>query len=92
VIKATYDDTYGLLEKDGETLKWGEVYHMFKNSNFSTDVEDQDELKIFKNIRKYGIFRVASHPTVFPYADAITWILKNIDVNEDTSATPENIP
>jgi hypothetical protein len=52
VIGATYDDTYGLLEKDGETLKWGEVYHMFKKSNFSTDVKDQDELKIFKNIKK----------------------------------------
>jgi hypothetical protein len=37
--------------------------------------------KVFKNIRKSGIFRVASHLVVFPCADAITWILKNIDVN-----------
>jgi hypothetical protein len=66
VIKATYDDTSGLLEKDGETLKWGEVYHMFKKYNFSTDAKDQDELKIFKNIRKSNIFRVVSHPIYSP--------------------------
>jgi hypothetical protein len=28
-----YDDTLRLLEKEGETLKWGEVYYMFKNQN-----------------------------------------------------------
>jgi len=49
-----------------------DVYHMFKNKKFSTDVEDQDELKIFKNIRRYGIFRVASYVVVFPCIDAIT--------------------
>jgi hypothetical protein len=43
VVGAMYDDTYGLLEKEGETLKWGNVYQMFKKKNFSTDVEDQDE-------------------------------------------------
>jgi hypothetical protein len=42
--------------------------------------EDQDELKIFKNIRRYGIFRVVAHIFVFPCTDAITWILKNIDL------------
>jgi hypothetical protein len=82
IVRATYDDTPGLLEKDGETLKWGEIYHMFKKSNFSVEAEDPDELQVFKNIRKSSIFRVATHPTIFPYADAITWILKNIDVND----------
>jgi hypothetical protein len=82
VIRATYDDTSGLLEKDGEMLKWGEVYHMFKKSNFSTEVEEPYELKVFKNIRKSGIFRVAAHPMVFPCVDSITWILKNIDVKD----------
>jgi hypothetical protein len=37
VVGATYDDTSGLLEKEGETLKWGDVYHMFKKSNFPTE-------------------------------------------------------
>jgi hypothetical protein len=46
----------------GKHLKWGEVYHMFKKSNFSIEAEEPDELKVFKNIRKSSIFRVASHP------------------------------
>jgi hypothetical protein len=54
---------------------------MFKKSNFSTKSEDPGELQEFKNIRKSGIFRVATHPTIFPCADAISWILKNADVD-----------
>jgi hypothetical protein len=80
VVGATYDDTSGILEKQGETLKWGDVYHMFKKSSFSTDAKDQDELKIFKNIKRSGIFRVASHVVVFPYVDAIIWIIKHINL------------
>jgi hypothetical protein len=57
------------LERDGETLKWGEVYYMFKNSNFSIEVEDPYELQAFKNIRKSRIFKVATHPMVFPCVD-----------------------
>lgn len=37
---------------------------------------------MFKNIRKSGIFRVEAHSTVFPCADVIRWILKNVDVND----------
>jgi hypothetical protein len=58
----------GLLDKDGETLKWGEVYYMFKKSNFSVEEEEPYELQVFRNIRKYRIFRVEAHPTVFPCA------------------------
>jgi hypothetical protein len=39
-VRAVYDDTSGLLDKEGETLKWGEVYYMFKKSNFSMEAED----------------------------------------------------
>jgi hypothetical protein len=81
IIGATYDDTTGILEKDRETLKWGEIYHMFKKSNFSVETEDPDELQAFKNIRKSWIFRVATHPTIFPCTDAISWILKNTDIS-----------
>jgi hypothetical protein len=49
---------------------------MFKKSNFSVEAEEPDELQVFRNIRKSRIFRVAAHPTVFPCADAISWILK----------------
>jgi hypothetical protein len=57
VVGDMYDEKYGLIEKEGETLKWVNVYQMFKKKNFSTDVEDHDELKIFKNIRNSIIFR-----------------------------------
>jgi hypothetical protein len=69
------------VEKDEEMLKWGDVYHMFKKSNFSMEAKEPDELQVFKNIRKSGIFKVETHPTMFPYAFSIAWILKNIDVN-----------
>jgi len=39
-----YDDTSGLLEKEKEILKWGEVYHMFKKSKLSSEAEELDEL------------------------------------------------
>jgi hypothetical protein len=80
-VRIVYDDTSGVLDKEGEILRWGEFYHMFKKSNFSTEAEDPSELQAFRNIRKSGIFRVAAHPTVFPCADAISWILKNADVD-----------
>jgi hypothetical protein len=51
---------------------------MLKKHNLSIDIEDQDELRIFNNIRRSGIFRVASHVVVFHCDDVITWIMKNI--------------
>jgi len=53
---------------------------MFKKYNFSTGVKDQDEINIFKNIRRSGIFILASCDFVFHFIDAINWILKNIDL------------
>jgi hypothetical protein len=43
-IRTIYDDTLGCIDKYGETLKWGEVYYIFKKSNFSADAEEPDEL------------------------------------------------
>jgi hypothetical protein len=34
-VRIVYNDTSGILDKKGEMLKWGEVYHMLKKSNFS---------------------------------------------------------
>jgi hypothetical protein len=30
VIGAMYDDTYGLLDKEGDAFRWDNVYQMFK--------------------------------------------------------------
>jgi hypothetical protein len=76
-----YDDTTGILEKGENPLKWGEVFQMFKKKNFPMDVEDQDELKIFKNIQRSGLHRVVACATMFPCADAISWILKHVDLD-----------
>jgi len=51
---------------------------MFKKKKFATDIEDRDELKVFKNIRRSMIFRLESCDVVFPFIDAITWILKYV--------------
>jgi hypothetical protein len=81
IVRAIYNNITRLIEKDGETLKWGEVYYMFKKSNFSIETKELDELQAFNNIRKSGIFKVVAHPMVFPCIDIISWILKNIDIN-----------
>jgi len=44
IVRTIYDDISWFLEKDGETLKWEDVYYMFKKSNFSMEEEDLDEL------------------------------------------------
>jgi hypothetical protein len=75
-----YEDTSGLLNKEGNALRWGNVYQVFKRHKFSTNVEDQDELKIFKKIINSRIFIVATHVLMFHCSDAITWILKHADL------------
>jgi hypothetical protein len=77
-LRAMYGDTYGLIEKEGDALICKDIYQMFKNHKFSTDVEDQDELKILKNIRIYRVFKVEAHADVIPCTNTNTWILKNI--------------
>jgi len=78
ITGVVYDDTVGALEKGGDFLKWGDVYQMFKKQNFLVDAEDEDKLKVFKNIRKSGIHRVATHATVFSCFNAISLTLKHV--------------
>jgi hypothetical protein len=51
---------------------------MYKKQSFLVEVDDQDELQIFKNIQRSRIHRVASHVAVLPCTDAIAWILKHV--------------
>jgi hypothetical protein len=78
--EALYGDTTGLLKKGQDPLKWDEVFQMFKLQNFPINVEDQDQLRIFNNIRKSKLHRVAAHPPVLPCADAIAWIIEHVDL------------
>jgi hypothetical protein len=43
-----YDYIARLLDKGGASLKWGELFHMFKRHKFLVEDDDQDELDIFK--------------------------------------------
>ena len=45
-----YDDITCLLDKGGDSLKWGETFHMFKRHTFLVEDDDQYELDIFKEI------------------------------------------
>jgi len=78
VVRVVYNDTYRFLEKGEDVLRWGDIYQMLKKNNFAIDAEDQDELTIFKNNKRFKIHRVAACIVVFPYVDSITWILKNV--------------
>jgi hypothetical protein len=75
-----YGDTTCLLKKGQDPLKWVDVFKMFKIQEFPINVEEQDELRIFKNIRRSELHRVAAHPAVLPCADAIAWIIEHVDL------------
>jgi len=47
---------------------------------FLVEDEDQEEPKIFKNIQRLGLHRVAYHAITFPWVDEIVWILKDVDL------------
>jgi hypothetical protein len=54
---------------------------MFKKQNFPIEVEDEDKLKVFKNTKKLGLHRVATHVVVFRCIDTISWIIRHVDLD-----------
>ena len=73
-LRPIYDDTIGFIEKVN-SLKWGEVFQMFKNQSFPLEEKYEYELNIFRNIKKLRLHRVASHTSVFPCVDTISWLV-----------------
>nr|ADE77593.1 unknown [Picea sitchensis] len=53
---------------------------MFKIQEFPINVEDQNQIRIFKNIWRSELHRVAAHPSVLPCADTIAWIIEHVDL------------
>jgi len=47
-----HNETTKVLKKGGDSLKWDEVFYMFKIKTFPVEAEDQDEIQIFKNIQR----------------------------------------
>jgi hypothetical protein len=52
-----YDDISVLIYKDGETLKWVEVYYMLNKSNLCIEEEEPDDLQVFREIKKTRNFQ-----------------------------------
>jgi hypothetical protein len=74
-----YDDTKGVIDKY-TSLKWGEFIKCFNNQTFPQYGEDDPDLKMFRNIKRSKLYKVAAHTTVFPCAEAISWIVKHVDL------------
>lgn len=77
-----YDDITCLLDKGGDSLKWGEPFHMFKRHTFLVEDDDQDELDNFKKNQRSRIHRVEADVGVFPCVYAISWILKDVELEK----------
>jgi hypothetical protein len=75
-----YNDTSGLLKTGQDPLRWDENFQMFTLQNFLVNVHDQDQLQIFNNIWKSKLHRLAACPPVLPCADAVSWIVEHVDL------------
>jgi hypothetical protein len=54
---------------------------MFKKKSFPIEAEYEDELKVFRYIRKSRLHRAKTHTMVFHCADAISWIIRHVDLD-----------
>jgi hypothetical protein len=72
-----YDDTKRIIDIK-TSIKGGEVYRMFRNQTFLQGVEEDFDLKIFRNIRKLKLYKVAVHTTIFPCVESISWIVRHV--------------
>jgi hypothetical protein len=48
IVGAMYNDTSGFLEKGEDSLKWGDIYQMFKKNNFIIDVRGPRQTRDFQ--------------------------------------------
>jgi hypothetical protein len=79
IPRPIYNDAKRFIEK-GTSIKWGEVFHMFKKKSFPRESEEDLDLKIFKNIKKSKLHRVEAHTTIFPCANTISWKVRHVDL------------
>jgi len=54
---------------------------MFKNQRSPQEAKDDPNIQIFRNIRKSKLHRVATHATIFPCTNAISWIVWHVDLD-----------
>ena len=69
-----YEDTKFLIDGDIK-LKWEDINDIFSGT-FEEDLEDH---KLYVNIHKYGLYRIACRYPSFPCAEMIHWIVSHTD-------------
>ena len=55
---------------------WNEMYRLFSNENF---LEEDEDIDVYKNIKKNGLYAISSQPTIFPYNDVSKWVYACLD-------------
>ena len=76
-LEIIYEDTKATTGVELD-YKWGEIFRMISNQN----VPDAgfEEMKIYANIEKSALMKVATRPKLFPCSEVICWILPKEDV------------
>ena len=76
-VEYIYKNTRATTEVEPD-YKWGDIYRVISNQ----DVPDAgfEELTIYANIKKYAMMKVDTRPELFPYSEAIGWILPREDM------------
>jgi hypothetical protein len=75
-----YDDTKGFIDKE-TSLKWVEVYLMLNKQTFPQLPKDDPNFNTYKNIRRFILYKVTAHASIFPYVEAISWIVNHADLD-----------
>jgi hypothetical protein len=65
-----------------ECPTWSDIYKIFNNEDFP--MEDED-LAVYQNIKKSGIYAFVAWPMLFPYNDVVRWVFSHLDVDMDHS-------
>ena len=76
-VECIYEDTRATIDVE-PNYKWGEIYKLISNQEVP-DTEFE-ELKIYANIEKSSLMKIATRPELFPYSEVIGWILPRVDV------------
>jgi len=50
--------------------------------------ETQEDFPIYLNFNRFKLNKIASHPPIFPYAEAIEWIWQNTETDSWTGQGP----
>ena len=70
-----YGDTTCVFSRE-ESMSWYQVYQEFTQPEFPEDLPDRE---VYMQVKRSKIHYVGAHPSIFPCAKIIDWIIQNID-------------